>query len=129
MHRDVFLKLVAVAVIAIFTQCGARASDGSAKCDTSVVVGAERTAKYIPFLKGKRVAIMSNHTGMVGSKHTLDIMLEKGVNVTTIFSPEHGFRGNADAGEKVKSGVDPTTGIPIASLYDEVAHAQRRDDG
>lgn len=129
MHKNIFMKLVAVAVIAIFTQCGARADGGcrtKAKCATAcagqskdaVKVGAERTAEYIPFLKGKRVAIMSNHTGMVGNKHTLDLMLEQGVEVTTIFSPEHGFRGNADAGEKVKSGVDATTGIPIASLYD-----------
>jgi uncharacterized protein YbbC (DUF1343 family) len=55
---------------------------------------------------------------MVGDKHTLDIMLENGINVTTIFSPEHGFRGKADAGEHVSSGVDAQTGIPIASLYD-----------
>lgn len=83
-----------------------------------VVVGATRTSEYLPMLKGKRVALFSNHTGMVGNKHTLDIMLESGLNVTTIFSPEHGFRGKADAGEHVGSSVDPITGIPIASLYD-----------
>ena len=83
-----------------------------------VVVGAARTSEYLPMLKGKRVALFSNHTGMVGNKHTLDIMLESGLNVTTIFSPEHGFRGKADAGEHVGSSVDPVTGIPIASLYD-----------
>ena len=81
-------------------------------------VGAQSTDEYIPLLKGKRVALLSNHTGMVGDKHVLDIMLEKGVNVTTIFSPEHGFRGTADAGEHVSSSVDAATGIPIASLYD-----------
>lgn len=81
-------------------------------------VGAEMTNEYIPLLKGKKVALLSNHTGMVGNEHTLDIMLKKGVNVTTIFSPEHGFRGKADAGEHVSSGVDSKTGIPIASLYD-----------
>lgn len=84
----------------------------------SVKVGAEQTGEYIPMLKDKRVAILSNHTGMVGNKHTLDVMLENGVNVTTIFSPEHGFRGKADAGEHVSSSVDAQTGIPIASLYD-----------
>ncbi len=83
-----------------------------------VVVGAARTSEYLPMLKGKRVALFSNHTGMVGNKHTLDIMLESGLNVTTIFSPEHGFRGKADAGEHVGNSVDPVTGIPIASLYD-----------
>lgn len=81
-------------------------------------VGAEMTDEYIPLLKGKKVALLSNHTGMVGNEHSLDVMLKKGVNVTTIFSPEHGFRGKADAGEHVSSGVDSKTGIPIASLYD-----------
>ena len=79
-----------------------------------VVLGAARTSEYVPLLKGKRVALLSNQTGMVGDKHTLDLMLENGVNVVTIFSPEHGFRGNADAGEHVSSGVDEKTGIPIA---------------
>lgn len=83
-----------------------------------IKVGAESTDEYIPLLKGKKVALLSNHTGMVGDRHVLDIMIEKGVNVTTIFSPEHGFRGNADAGEHVKSSVDEKTGVPIASLYD-----------
>lgn len=86
--------------------------------DSDVVVGAARTDQYFPTLKGKRVALFSNHTGMVGDKHTLDLMLEGGINVTTLFSPEHGFRGTADAGEHVKSGVDGPTGLPIASLYD-----------
>lgn len=83
-----------------------------------VIVGAACTDEYVSLLKGKKIALLSNHTGMVGDKHTLDIMLEEGLNVTTIFSPEHGFRGTADAGEKVGSSVDPVTGIPIASLYD-----------
>lgn len=89
--------------------------------DTTVVVGAERTTEYLPLLKGKRIALLSNQTGVVGpkhDKHTLDLMLEQGLNVTTIFSPEHGFRGNADAGEHVSSSVDEKTGIPIASLYE-----------
>ena len=86
--------------------------------DGDLVLGAARTSQYVPLLEGKRVALLSNQTGMVGDKHTLDLMLENGVNVVTIFSPEHGFRGNADAGEHVSSSVDEKTGIPIASLYD-----------
>lgn len=85
---------------------------------TEVTVGAARTDQYLPMLKDKRVALFSNHTGMVGDKHTLDIMLENEVNVAMIFSPEHGFRGTADAGEHVSSSVDPVTGVRIASLYD-----------
>ncbi|MBQ9077113.1 MAG: DUF1343 domain-containing protein [Muribaculaceae bacterium] len=83
-----------------------------------ITVGAAFPDKYVPLLSGKKVALFSNHTGMVGNRHTLDIMLDNGVNVTTIFSPEHGFRGDADAGEHVGSSVDTKTGIPIASLYD-----------
>lgn len=86
--------------------------------DVSVRTGAERTDVYLPLLEGKRVALFSNHTGMVGDRHTLDVMLEGGVDVRVIFSPEHGFRGTADAGEHVGSTIDPVTGIPIASLYD-----------
>lgn len=82
------------------------------------MVGAEQVKEYLPILKNKRIALFSNHTGMVGNKHVLDLLLENGVNVAAIFSPEHGFRGNADAGEHVSSSVDKKTGVPILSLYD-----------
>ena len=88
-----------------------------AEASAQVVVGAAQPEVYVPLLNGKRVALMSNHTGIVGNKHTLDLMVENGVNVTLIFSPEHGFRGGADAEELVNSSVDEKTGIPIASLY------------
>ncbi len=83
-----------------------------------VIMGDEQTSEYFPLLKGKRIAIFSNHTGMVGDKHLLDVLLENDFNVVAIFSPEHGFRGNADAGEHVASSVDEKTGVPILSLYD-----------
>lgn len=88
-----------------------------------IVLGDERTDEYFPLLKGKRVAIFSNHTGLVGDKHLLDVLVEAGFDVTAIFSPEHGFRGNADAGEHVSTSTDPKTGVPILSLYD--GRAQR----
>lgn len=83
-----------------------------------VRVGAAQTDKYFPLLEGRRVALFSNHTGMVGDRHTVDLMLDGGINVVTLFSPEHGFRGTADAGEHVDSGIDGPTGLPIASLYE-----------
>lgn len=104
------MKRLTAVLLLILSLMGVSAQD--------VIVGAACTDEYVPKLKGKRIALLSNHTGMVGEKHTLDIMLESGLNVTTIFSPEHGFRGKADAGEHVGSSVDPVTGIPIASLYD-----------
>ena len=82
-----------------------------------VVVGAAQVDEYIPLLKGKKIGLFSNHTGMVGDRHTLDIMLENGLDVEVIYSPEHGFRGTADAGESVNSEVDSKTGIRIESLY------------
>lgn len=86
--------------------------------NAEVRVGAAQTDKYFPLLEGRRVALFSNHTGMVGDKHTVDLMLDGGINVVTLFSPEHGFRGTADAGEHVASGIDGPTGLPIASLYE-----------
>ncbi|WP_298662968.1 DUF1343 domain-containing protein [uncultured Barnesiella sp.] len=86
--------------------------------DSRVVVGAERTGEYYPALKGQRVAVFSNHTGMVGDRRLVDMLVADGVNVVTIFSPEHGFRGDADAGEHVAGSVDSKTGIKISSLYD-----------
>ncbi len=86
--------------------------------NAEVRVGAAQTDKYFPLLEGRRVALFSNHTGMVGDRHTVDLMLDGGINVVTLFSPEHGFRGTADAGEHVASGIDGPTGLPIASLYE-----------
>lgn len=83
-----------------------------------VITGAESINEYFPLIKGKKVALVSNHTGMIKDQHVVDILVKENVNVTAIFSPEHGFRGNADAGEHVASSVDKKTGIPIRSLYD-----------
>ncbi len=93
----------------------------------NVLVGAAQPDQYLPLLKDRRIALFSNHTGMVGNKHTLDILIENKVNVTAIFSPEHGFRGNADAGEHVSSSVDTKTGVPILSLYDGDAGKPSRE--
>ena len=94
---------------------------------SAIKVGAECVDEYVPLLAGKRVALLSNHTGLVGKEHTLDVMLRHGIKVTTIFSPEHGFRGNADAGEHVSSSVDSKTGIPIASLYDGKSRMPKKE--
>ncbi len=85
-----------------------------------VRVGALSFEEYLPLLKGERVSILSNQTGMVTPKtHLLDTLLSQGVNIVSIMSPEHGFRGEADAGESVKSSIDQKTGIPIRSLYEK----------
>ena len=90
----------------------------TACADKPLTVGAERTKEYLPELESKRVAVLANHTAMAGEEHLVDMLVREGINVVGIFSPEHGFRGGADAGEHVKSSVDEKTGIPIWSLYD-----------
>ena len=85
---------------------------------TDIVTGAQSVEEYLPLLKGKRVCILSNQTGMVTeTTHVLDTLISLGVNVTCIMSPEHGFRGDADAGEHVGNSTDAKTGVPIRSLY------------
>lgn len=84
-----------------------------------ITLGDEREELYLPLLEKQRVALFSNQTGCQKSgAHILDVLVRKGVCVTALFSPEHGFRGTADAGERVDSSVDQKTGIPILSLYD-----------
>ncbi len=83
----------------------------------NIIPGAERMNVYLPMLKGKAVAVFANQTSMVRSSHLVDTLLKSGIKVVKIFSPEHGFRGNADAGENVTNTVDKKTGITIISLY------------
>ena len=89
-------------------------------CNTStgeVRTGAERIGEWQQSLQGQRIALLANHTSMVGDVHLLDTLLSLGHRVVGVASPEHGFRGTADAGEKVASGVDARTSTPIWSLY------------
>jgi uncharacterized protein YbbC (DUF1343 family) len=89
-----------------------------------VIPGAERLKRYLPLLEGKRVGVFANQTSMIGKTHLVDTLIASGVKVSVIFGPEHGFRGKADAGEKVGNTVDEKTGIPVISLYG----AKRRPD-
>ena len=79
--------------------------------------GAAQTNLYLPLLKDKRVGLVVNQTSIVQDKHLVDVLLNNQIKVSKIFAPEHGFRGQADAGEKVDDSIDPSTGIPIVSLY------------
>ena len=88
------------------------------KTDADITMGAARTDLYLEALKSAdQVGVVANHTSMVGEQHLVDQLLDMGVKVTKVFAPEHGFRGKADAGEKVDSGKDAKTGLPIISLY------------
>lgn len=115
------MKHILIIILSLFS-FSCQATEQSEK----IKVGAEQTEEYLPALKGQRVAVLANHTAMVGEQHLVDMLISKGVKLVGIFSPEHGFRGGADAGEHVKNSVDEKTGVPIWSLYD--GNAKRPSD-
>lgn len=84
---------------------------------TGITTGAERMEVYLPLLQGKTVAVFANQTSMVKNTHLVDTLLKSGINIVKIFGPEHGFRGNASAGELIENSVDKKTGITVVSLY------------
>ncbi len=88
-----------------------------ATSQAKILCGADCTNEWKRLLRGKRVALLANHTATTEGKHILDKMLEEKINVVAVVAPEHGFRGKADAGEKVDSSVDTKTGLPVWSLY------------
>lgn len=79
--------------------------------------GASRTELYVPQIKDKRVALVVNNTSLLDGRHLLDTLLAREINVVKVFAPEHGFRGDADAGETIQSAVDKKSGVAILSLY------------
>jgi uncharacterized protein YbbC (DUF1343 family) len=89
----------------------------TAQTNGSAITGADRMEVYLPMLKGKTVAVFANQTSMVKNTHLVDTLLSSGIKVVKIFGPEHGFRGDADAGEHVSDAKDKKTGLPVISLY------------
>jgi uncharacterized protein YbbC (DUF1343 family) len=83
----------------------------------NIVLGAERTETYLPLLKNKKVGVIGNQSSMIVNTHLVDSLLSLGIDVVKVFSPEHGFRGTADAGAIIEDGIDVKTGTPIISLY------------
>jgi len=84
-----------------------------------LLTGAQQTERYLPLLQGKKVGLLVNQTSLIGEQHLVDVLLANNVQVTAIFAPEHGFRGNHDAGATIVSGVDEKTGLPVWSMYGE----------
>ncbi len=83
----------------------------------NILPGAYQTGQYLPLLQNKRVAVVAHPASRIGEVHLVDSLLSLGVNIVKIFSPEHGFRGQAEAGAHVKDGIDQATHLPIISLY------------
>src|ERR1700733_6055700 len=110
--------LVLPVFIALLFSCKSNAQPTNQPVNQSTIIpGAYRTEIYFPLLKGKRVAVFANQTSMVKQTHLVDTLIKSGINVVKIFSPEHGFRGDADAGEELNNSTDKKTGLQIISLY------------
>jgi uncharacterized protein YbbC (DUF1343 family) len=110
MRLYVLLVITVFSTTFLFSQVGIQSYQ-------SITTGAQQTELYLPKLKNKNVAIVTNASGIIGSRHLVDTLLMHKIKIVKIFGPEHGFRGTADAGEKVKGGKDPLTNITVVSLY------------
>lgn len=89
----------------------------AAKATSTIIPAADQMEQYLPILKGKKVALLVNHTSTVGGVHLIDTLLKLGVNIKVVFGPEHGFRGDAPDGAKIETATDAKTGLPVVSLY------------
>lgn len=123
LRRDMRKPLVVFAGFVLAMMVFLHASAASSGCaahtagQVPVLTGAAQTGLYFPMLEGRRVAFAGNHTSLIGDVHMVDTLLASGIHLVRVFSPEHGFRGTAAAGELVDSSKDPSTGLPIVSLY------------
>ncbi|MEL7387011.1 MAG: DUF1343 domain-containing protein, partial [Pseudomonadota bacterium] len=112
------MRFLAVLVLSCFALLGCQETPAQApKNAQPLQVGAANFQAYVPALTGKRVGLVVNQTSVVNGQHLVDALLDKGVVVSKIFAPEHGFRGDHDAGAHVKSTVDAKTGIDVVSIY------------
>ncbi|MEO9964753.1 MAG: DUF1343 domain-containing protein [Reichenbachiella sp.] len=107
-----FNRIIVALVFLIQFGCLAQSSD-----QPKIITGAEQLDQILPVLNGKSVALLVNHTSMIGQTHLLDTLLSHNVSIKTVFAPEHGFRGDLANGEKVFDETDQVTGLPIVSLY------------
>lgn len=118
MNRKLLLTAISLMVLtAACAQSKPSEPSVSAASETVLRTGAECMERYLPLLEGKRVAVCGNQTSVVGKTHLVDTLLARDVNIVKLFCPEHGFRGQAEAGATIASGKDPLTGLPVVSLY------------
>ncbi|MAD76621.1 MAG: hypothetical protein CML20_17840 [Rheinheimera sp.] len=110
-------RWLSILLLICLAACGDSRSQQPSTAASPATPGAEQLAAYLPLLKDKRVGLLVNQTSRIGQQHLVDVLLENQVNIVSVFAPEHGFRGDHDAGAKVSSGTDSKTGIPLLSLY------------
>ncbi len=114
------LTLISVCFFFLLFSCGGTHSNNSVTdlaSETLIMPGAWQTEQYFPLLENKTIALVGNHSSLIGDVHLADSLLNAGFHLKKVFSPEHGFRGEAAHGEYVKSGIDEQTGLQVVSLY------------
>lgn len=111
------IRLLIVLCLLLPAFWAATPPENPGKPTVEIRTGADQTDKYLPYLKGKRIALVVNQTSIIGKQPSVDSLLKLGVQLVKLFGPEHGFRGNASNGAKVADEVDAKTGIPVISLY------------
>jgi uncharacterized protein YbbC (DUF1343 family) len=123
MFKSYFFLFISIVLINV--NCSAQKQKPKLKTETdnskistpAIMPAADQMEKYLPMLKGKKVALLVNHTSIVGKTHLIDTLIKSGIDISVIFGPEHGFRGDAPDGAKIETTSDPKTGIPVVSLY------------
>jgi len=113
MTRILFLLMLSSS----FISCQSAVELQAIPAKSSLILGDQRTELYFDLLNEKKIGLVANQSSYIGETHLLDTLLSSGINVVKIFSPEHGFRGQADAGEILGHGIDSKTKLPIVSLY------------
>ncbi len=123
------MKFVILCIAVLTLSCSSINSGNASRGSSAdqIKTGAERTEEYVPYLKGKRVAILANPTSIIGKTHLVDSLKSLGINIVKVFGPEHGFRGNASAGVQVADEIDAKSGIPVISLYGKKNKPSKED--
>jgi uncharacterized protein YbbC (DUF1343 family) len=112
--KPVFVFIITVLIA---SGCNAQKQIQNNNDQPRILAGADRMNVYVPLLRGRKIGVFANQTSMVGNTHLVDTLRKLGIDIRVIFSPEHGFRGTADAGEKLGDYIDEKSGIPVVSLY------------
>jgi uncharacterized protein YbbC (DUF1343 family) len=126
-HLAFLFAILALTSVSISCTAQKGKAAPATRSNSRIIPAAERLSEYLPLLKGKKVAVFANQTSMVGDTHLVDVLQKNGVAIKVIFGPEHGFRGTADAGEKVETVVDKATGVPVVSLYGKKRKPSKED--
>lgn len=121
-------SIIPILFFTAFVLLACTSHDQTAKCKSEkILTGAERTAQYLPLLKGKSIAVVANQTSKIGDVHLIDSLLSRDIHIVKIFSPEHGFRGKFDAGKTWNNYEDEKTRLPIISLYGDNKKPTKKD--